>query len=128
MTNIKKPTNWYISNDANNIINQLDESKANMTAADTASLAVSIIISNEDTDHQNIALDKSKVHKGRYAEIPGIDSLGLAYSDVFKHADAEELWSNVEKAISAGIQIIGEKYFDEDTQLIEWDKIERDFN
>jgi len=128
MTNIKKPTNWHISNDANNIISQLDQSKANMTAADTASLAVSIIISNEDTEHQNIVLDKSKVHKGRYAEIPGIESLGLAYGDVFKDADSKELWSNVEKAISAGIQIIGEKYFDEETNLIEWDKIDRDYN
>jgi hypothetical protein len=129
MINTKKPTNWHLTNEARDILTKFEKSKANMSAADTAPLAVSLIIHSKDKQHQNVIIEKQstgKVHTGRYAEIPGIDSLGLAYSSAFKEPSTDKLWLNIEKAISAGICLLNEKYFDEDTGLIEWDKIDKD--
>lgn len=129
MKNIKKPTNWHITNEAREIMNQLEKSKANMNAIQTAPLAVSLVIQKKDKKHQKLNLEKGKtgrVHTGRYAEIPGIDNLALAYSSVFKESEVKDIWLNIEKAISAGLLIIKENYFDEDTGLIEWDKIAKD--
>ena len=129
MKNIKKPTNWHITNEAREIMNQLEKSKANMNAIQTAPLAISLIIQQKDRKHQKLSIEKSKtgkVHTGRYAEIPGIDNLGVAYRSVFKDSEPNDIWLNIEKAISVGISIIRDNYFDEDTGLIEWDRIAKD--
>ena len=132
MKNIKKPTNWHLTTKAREIMNELEKSKANPNATNTAPLAVSLIIYKKDKNHQGIIMQKNnqtgRVHTGRYAEIPGIDSLGVAYSSVFKDSKPEDIWLNIEKAISAGMSIIKDSYFDEDSGLIEWDKIKKEIN
>jgi hypothetical protein len=131
MSNIEKPLNWHLTEEANNILEIITKNPANpQTANQIAPLGMTLAL--KDESHQSFVFGKKleptgPKHKGRYAELPDINGLGLIYEATFPNANKNDLWLNLEKAASAGILLIKERYLT-DENLIDWEAINKDYS
>lgn len=129
MIEVKKPTNFFLTKDADDAGKDIIKELGNINQISIlAPLAISLIISSKDESHYLIN-DKSitgGVHKGRLNDYENHEALALLYKSTFKDSDPEDIWINVQKAASAGILLIKSKYFTHQ-KLIDWEAINKEF-
>jgi|TARA_B100000768_G_C11192374_1_gene337924 hypothetical protein len=130
MSEIEKPTNWHLTEEANAILDIIIKNRANpQKSTEIAPLGMTLAL--KDESHQSFVFGKKleptgPKHKGRYAELADINGLGLIYEATFPNANKDDVWLNLEKAASVGILLLKERYLT-DENLIDWEAIKNDY-
>ena len=130
MSDIEKPINWHLTEEANDILELIIKNPANpQNSTEIAPLGMTLAL--KDESHQSFVFGKKleptgAKHKGRYAELADINGLGLIYEATFPNSNKDDVWLNLEKAASAGILLLKERYLT-DENLIDWEALKSDY-
>ena len=126
MTEAKKPTNFYITKDADTAGKEIIKESGNMNSlSEMVPLAVSLVILDKNESHLNIDEADITVHKGRLNDLENHEALAELYKSTFIDSNPDEVWKNFQKAASAGIMLIHSKYFTHQ-KLIDWEAINQE--
>ena len=126
MSKLEMKKNFNITKEADDFAKDLIKDSADIkTAKDLAILGMILAFSN--SSHLEIKATPS-VHKIRFSDFDFIDGIALIYSSLFPKEDHANVWINLEKAASSGIILIRDEYYSKSDNLIDWEKINQDFN
>ena len=126
MTEAKKPTNFYITKEADSAGKEMINAAGNIkNISEMVPLAVSLVILNKNEAHLNIDEADIIIHKGRLNDLENHEALAELYQSAFIDLNPDEVWKNFQKAASAGIMMIHSKYFTHQ-KLIDWESINQD--
>ena len=126
MTEAKKPTNFYITKEADTAGKEITDAAGNIKhISEMIPLAVSLVILDKNESHLNIDGADITVHKARLSGIENHEALAELYLSTFIDLNPDEVWKNFQKAASAGIMLIHSKYFTHQ-KLIDWESINQD--
>ena len=126
MTEAKKPTNFYITKEADSAGKEIIKESGNMNSlSEMVPLAVSLVILDKNESHLNLDEADITVHKGRLNDLENHEALAELYQSTFIDLNPDEVWKNFQKAASAGIMMIHSKYFTHQ-KLIDWESINQD--
>ena len=126
MTEAKKPTNFYITKEADTAGKEIIKESGNMNSlSEMVPLAVSLVILDKNESHLNIDEADITVHKGRLNDLENHEALAELYQSTFIDLNPDEVWKNFQKAASAGIMLRHSKYFTHQ-KLIDWEAINQE--
>jgi hypothetical protein len=126
VTEAKKPTNFYITKEADTAGKEIIKESGNMNSlSEMVPLAVTLVILDKNESHLNIDEEDITVHKGRLNDLENHEALAELYKSTFIDSNPDEVWKNFQKAASAGIMLIHSKYFTHQ-KLIDWESINQD--
>ena len=112
MTEAKKPTNFYITKEADTAGKEIIKESGNMNSlSEMVPLAVSLVILDKNESHLNIDEADITVHKGRLNDLENHEALAELYKSTFIDSNPDAVWKNFTKAASAGIMLIHSKNF-----------------
>ena len=126
MNEIKKPTNFYITKEADSAGKEITDAAGNIKhISEMVPLAVSLVILDKNESHLNIDEADITIHKGRLNDLENHEALAELYQSTFIDLNPDEVWKNFQKAASAGIMMIHSKYFTHQ-KLIDWESINQE--
>jgi hypothetical protein len=126
VTESKKPTNFYITKEADFAGKEIGKALGNIkNISEMVPLAVSLIILDKNESHLSIDDADITIHKGRLNDLENHEALAELYKNTFIDLNEDEVWKNFQKAASEGILTIHSKYFTHQ-KLIDWESISQD--
>jgi hypothetical protein len=118
--------NFNLSINAHSFAKKIREEKGNpQEYKEIAQLGMAIGF--KDKEHQDLDKTTLKHNIADTEDILDEGSTHIIYEGLYPESSKEDLWLNIEKAASYGIELIEKKYYSKQDKLINWKKIINDF-
>ncbi len=86
-----------------------------------------LAIGFKDKNHLDIEKTTLKKNIADTEDILDDGSTVIVYKSLYPNTSDKDLWINIEKAASYGINLIEQKYYKKQDKVIDWKKIIKDF-
>ena len=123
---MKMKKNFSLSVNAHSFATTIKQEKGNpQEYRELAQLGLAIGFN--DKNHLNLEKTNLKHNIADTEDILDDGSTVIIYKGLYPDTPEEDLWINIEKASSFGIELIEQKYYKKQDKLINWEKIIKDF-